>query len=117
VIIAFYTIQSLLILAGLFFLYQCAVFIWHFGKGLLNRENGITFGLFILYMALFFGGLWTAFDAAMVGADLIYGPFGLITIPKSTDPYIVLSAAIRLVIMAVAIIGNHLLYFALRKAK
>lgn len=113
----FYTGQALLILANLFFLYQCGVFVWHFGKGLFRGENGITLGLLVLYFALLLGGLATAADGTILELHIVYGPFGFLALPEHhPTPYVVMSVSIRLVITIIGCIGNHVLYFALRKA-
>lgn len=111
----FYTGQALLIAAGLFFLYQCAVFVWYFGRGLFKGENGITLGLLVVYFSLLLSGLAVAADGLVLGLNTIYGPFGFLALAEAhPTPYVVMSGMIHLVILLIGIIGNHLLYFALR---
>lgn len=113
----FNIIQALLILVGLFYLYQCSVFVFYFARGLIKRENGITRGLLVLYVALLLGGLAVAVDGLILELDIIYGPFGFLALPESyPTPYLVFSSLARLLITLTGVVGNHLLYFSLRKA-
>lgn len=114
----FHVVQALLVVAGLVFLYQCTVFAFYFGRGLTKGENGITLGLLVLYSALLLGGLSTAFDASVLELDIVFGPFSFLAMPEShPTPYLVIAALIHLLILIAGCIGNHLLYFALRKAR
>lgn len=95
-------IQAALVLCGLAFLSQCAVFVYHFGLGLIRGENGITEGLLVLYVALLLLG----------GSIMVDG-----VLMQPCTPTVVATGAMRVMIVMAGIAGNHLLYFALRRAK
>lgn len=95
-------IQAVLVLCGLAFLSQCAVFVYHFGLGLFQGENGITEGLLVLYVALL-----------LLGGSIMID--GVLLQPRTAQ--VVATGAMRVLIVMIGIAGNHLLYFALRRAK
>ncbi len=93
--------QDALILCGLIFLLQCAVFVYHFANGLRRGKNGITEGLLVLYVSLLFLG------ASVMADGVLMAPYTLVVVELGL---------IRVLILCGGIVGNHLLYFALKKA-
>lgn len=108
--IIFYLVQVLRVLAGLVFLYQCTVFVFHFSHGLIKGENGITRGLLVLYLALLVSGLSATIDGVVFWTNFLYD------LPRiQPTSYLMAISIIRLVFIATGCVGNHLLYFSLRK--
>lgn len=111
-LLTFYIVQAMRFLTGLFFLYQCGIFIFYFFRGWMKGENGITGGLLVLYIALLAAGVSAVIDGLAFWLEFFYSP-GLLPDPSA---YLMAVSLIRLIFVVTGCIGNHLLYFALRKA-
>ena len=113
----FSILQILVVIAGLFFLYQCAVFCYHSIVDLTRGENGLTAGFLVLYVGMLLGGLWTAIEVAVASLNRVYGPFSFILNPMDVGAYGFTLESVRFAILLIVIIGNHILYFQSRKSK